>query len=204
MLMLSVPATLGLMVLARPIIELLFQYGKFDATSTRFVAGALLFYAPGILGYSVVKIVSPSFYSLQDARTPVLVSLLTIAANLALNIWLNSIMGFRGLALGTALAANINAGLLLYLLSRRIEGVDARRLLIAFGKIGLASLLMAAAAYWTESWLHVLLTGNRLLDRLIRVSGGIGAGIVALALAAWMLHIHEFRQAIGRVMAKIR
>src|SRR6185436_20094056 len=66
MLMLSVPATVGLMVLAHPIVELIYQRGAFTAESTLQVASALMFYAPGIVGYYVVKIVSPSFYSLQD------------------------------------------------------------------------------------------------------------------------------------------
>ncbi len=82
MLMLSVPATVGLMVLAHPIIELIYQRGQFTADSTEIVAAALLFYAPGIVGYSIVKLASPTFYALQDARTPILVSLVSILANL--------------------------------------------------------------------------------------------------------------------------
>src|SRR5439155_23054578 len=105
----------------------------------------LWFYAPGIIGYSIVKIASPSFYSLRDARTPVLVSLITIATNLGLNLWLDGLMGFRGLALGTAIAANINAGLLLMLLSKRLGGLESSRVLRSFAKIGLASAVMAAA-----------------------------------------------------------
>ena len=134
MLMLSVPASVGLMVLAVPIVELIFQHGAFGPSDTQKVATALLFYAPAIAGYSIVKIAGPSFYSLQDSRTPVIVSLITIASNLLLNLWLNSILGFRGLALGTAIAANINAGLLLILLGRRIGGVDGSRIALSFGK----------------------------------------------------------------------
>jgi putative peptidoglycan lipid II flippase len=207
MLMLSVPATVGLMVLSAPIVELIYARGEFGAESVRLVSGALLFYAPGIIGYSVVKIVTPSFYSLQDARTPMTASLITIAANLVLNLWLNSIMGFRGLALGTAIAANINAGLLLWWLSRRTEGVDGRRVLWSFLKIVVASLVMAAAAYWTERWLRDLLQDlaiPALLSRSVRVFGGIGAGVGTLALAAWILRIEEFRQAMARVVGRLR
>ena len=204
MLMLSVPATLGLMVLAHPIVELLFQRGKFEARDTIAVASALVFYAPGIVGYSVVKLASPSFYSLHDARTPLIVSIITIAANLALNLWLNAVMGFTGLALGTAIAANINAGLLMILLSRRIHGVDGRRIAWSFAKIMVASLVMAAAAYYAEAGLRHLMPASNLLSRLVRVTGGIGAGIGVLALAAWVLHIEEFRQAMGRVLSRLR
>jgi putative peptidoglycan lipid II flippase len=206
MLMLSVPATVGLMVLSAPIVELIYARGEFGAESVQLVSGALLFYAPGIIGYSVVKIVSPTFYSLQDARTPMTASLITIAVNLALNLWLNAIMGFRGLALGTAIAANVNAGLLLWWLSRRIDGVETRRVLWSFTKILLASLVMAAAAYWTEIWLRDLVEGTAipaLLGRAIRVFGAIGTGIGTLALAAWTLGIEEFQQAMSRVVKRV-
>ena len=205
MLMMCVPATIGLMVLATPIVELLFERGTFTAAKdTPMVAGALLFYAPGIIGYSVVKIASPAFYSLKESRTPVLVSLGTIATNLALNLSLNSIMGFRGLALGTALTANINAGLLVWLLSRRLGGGDATRIGVAFAKILIASLLMGAASYFTEAWLHDSVPGESWAPRLVRVLAAIGVGIAALAASAHLLRIDEFRAALGRVLTRIK
>lgn len=204
MLMLSVPATLGLMVLSQPIVELIYEHGKFSSDSTRLVAGALLFYAPGIVGYSVVKLASPAFYSLRDSRTPMVISLITIGANLGLNLWLNSIMGFTGLALGTAIAANINAGLLLWLLSRRIQGIDAGRVFWSLLKITLASLIMALAAYETEAWLRDVIAGPSVISRLVRVVVSIGAAVGVLALSAWALRIEEFRQAIARILGKIR
>jgi putative peptidoglycan lipid II flippase len=214
MLMLSIPATVGLMVLSEPIVALIFERGMFDGESTMRVAGALLFYAPGIVGYSIVKIVSPGFYSLQDARTPVLVSLVTIAANLALNIWLNSVMGFRGLALGTAIAANINAGLLLALLSRRIGGVEAGRVAMTLLKVLVASAVMGVATYYADGWLAHLLPEprdpsttdwwTRLWPRLVRVSGSIATGLGTLALASWILRIEEFQQASRRILKRVR
>src|SRR5207249_1434209 len=116
MLMRSVPATVGLMVLSTPIVALIYERGAFKEQSEVMVAAGLFFYAIGIVGYPVVKIAMPSFYSLQDARTPVIVSLITIAGNVALNVWLHGLMGYRGLALGTGIAATLNAGLLLFLL----------------------------------------------------------------------------------------
>jgi len=199
MLVLSVPATVGLMVLSTPIVELIYQWGAFGPNDTARVASSLLFYAPGIVGYSVVKLASPSFYSLRDARTPVLVSLITIAVNLVLNLSLYSVLSFQGLALGTALAANVNAGLLLILLSRRMGGVDAHRVLASFVKIGMASLFMGLVAFLVENWLHTRFDEPTLVGRSIRVGGAIGAGIAALGMASWALRIEEFRQAVARV-----
>ncbi|MCC7043905.1 MAG: murein biosynthesis integral membrane protein MurJ [Acidobacteria bacterium] len=203
MLMLSVPATVGLMVLATPIIELIYQRGAFTSVSTGMVAAALLFYAPGIVGYSVVKIVSPCFYSMQDARTPITVSLITIAVNLVLNIVLNAWMGFTGLALGTAVASIFNAGLLLVMLSRKIDGIDAARIWWSFGKIALASAAMGLAAWGGEAWLRDLLPGDGLTVRAVRVFSAIGGSMAVLAVSAWALRIDEFNQALGRIRAKL-
>ncbi len=205
MLMLSVPATVGLMALASPIVELVFQRGRFDAGSTSATAAALLYYAPGLLGYATVKITSPSFYAMQDARTPVTVSIVTIALNIVLNLTLVQVMGFRGLALGTAIAAVFNAVVLLILLSRRIHGLDLPRIGLAFGKILLASIAMGAAAYATEAWLNTALPPlTSLLRGLARVMGAMSVGVVVLALAAWALRLREFTDAWGRVLGKRR
>lgn len=208
MLMLSVPATVGLMILGGPITEMIFERGEFGPGSTSMVAAALLFYAPGIIGYSIVKIASPTFYSLRDARTPVIISVVTIVVNIGLNLWLDRTMGFRGLALGTAIAANINAGLLLFLLSRRLGGLDGPRILSAFAKITAASAAMGLVAYFLEQWLQgalpIRLLGSMELSRVVRVTLSIGAGVATLAAAAWMLRVQEFSDAIRRVLARVR
>ena len=126
-----------------------------------------MFYAPGLLGYSAVKIASPTFYSLRDSRTPVIVSVIDGVVNLVLNLMLVRVLGFRGLALGTALAAIFNAVALLWLLRGRLDGLDGRRVAIALAQdprgldgdgrrrvvVGpaLQSVLPGAAA----SWKHV-------------------------------------------------
>ena len=207
MLMLSVPATVGLMVLAAPIVQLIFERKNFGPHDTTLVANALFYYAPGIVGYSIVKIASPSFYSLRDARTPVIISVITIAVNLILNWWLVGRMGFQGLALGTSIAATINAGLLLMLLARRIDGMDGSRILTALTKIALASIAMGAAAYWAERGLNAVLpvtiVGTVELARAVRVLGAVGAALAVLAAASWMLKIEEFRQAMARVTRRL-
>lgn len=204
MLALSIPATVGLMALALPITQLIFEHGHFNATSSAMVSQALFFYAPGIVGYSLVKILSPSFYSLKDARTPVIVSVVTVLSNALLNVVLFKIMGLRGLPLGTAIAATINASLLFFLLSRRIGGLDGGHIARVSLKILLASAVMGAAAYFAEGELHKLLPAISTFAKLIRVIGGIGAGLATLVVAAHFLHIEEFRQATDRVLKKVR
>ena len=203
MLMLNVPATIGLIVLAQPIIELLFEYRRFNAHDTVATAAALMCYSPGLLGYSAVKIASPSFYSLRDSRTPAIVSVLSILLNLTLNIVLVRVMGYRGLALGTAIAALFNAGTLLFLLSRRLDGIEGRAVLISFLKILVASVLMGAASYFVSMWLTSQLPSHEWYWRAVRVFGAIAAGIIVLAGAAHALSIEEFNDAVDRVRRRL-
>jgi putative peptidoglycan lipid II flippase len=202
MLMLSVPATLGLMVLSQPIVSLIYERGQFDATSERMVATTLFYYSIGIVGYSIVKIAMPSFYALRDARTPVFISLATIASNVGLNLWLHRTMGYQGLALGTSIAATLNAGLLLAILARRLGGLDSRRVLLSFLKISAASMLMAAVVYVLDGWIAAHMSHSG-LQRLIRVGAGVGAGVATLAATAHLLRIEEFGAAMRPLLKRL-
>jgi putative peptidoglycan lipid II flippase len=113
MLMLNIPATAGLLVLATPIVRFIYEHGRFTPADTAATAAALAFYAPGLVGYSAVKLMSPAFYALGNSRIPVIASAASVGVNVLLNLTLLRHLGHRGLALGTALAALTNAGILL-------------------------------------------------------------------------------------------
>ncbi len=199
MAMLNVPATFGLLVLATPIVRVIFERGAFTPTDTASTAAALQLYALGLLGYSVVRIASPAFYALGEARTPVKVSVATVLFNAALNIMLVRALGYRGLALGTSIAALFNATLLLVLLRRHLAGLDGGRVLVSMLKIVVASALMGAAAFALDAWLPSALPGNGLVPQVIRLGASIGGALVVLAIAAHVLHISEFRRGMALV-----
>jgi putative peptidoglycan lipid II flippase len=203
MLMLNVPATIGLIALARPIVELILQRGEFQSSDSAATAAALMFYAPGLLGYSAVKIASPSFYALGDSRTPVIASVASVVLNLVLNLVLVRILGYRGLALGTAIAALFNALMLLTLLSRRIGGLHERRVLTALVKIVLASIAMGLAAYFVNAWLVTLMPGGALTRKAIRVFAAMGVAVVVLIGAARLLRIEELADAMKSVTRRL-
>jgi putative peptidoglycan lipid II flippase len=203
MLMLNVPATIGLVVLAQPIVELLLEYDRFTPHDTASTAAALMFYAPGLVGYSAVKIASPSFYSLGNSRIPATVSVASVGVNLGLNIILVQVMGYRGLALGTAIAAIFNASTLLILLSRRLDGLDERRLLVAFAKILVASALMGATSFYTAQWLAGVLPSPEWYWRAVRVFAAIAAGVLVLMASARLLAIAEFNDAVSGVTRRL-
>ena len=135
MLMLNVPATVGRIVLAVPIIRAIYERGEFTSADTVATAVALQFYAIGLLAYLVVRIVSPVFYALGRNRTPVIVNRATALVNAGLNIMLVRVLGYRGLALGTSIAALFNAVTLLTLLRRDLGGLDEKRMISSFVRI---------------------------------------------------------------------
>jgi putative peptidoglycan lipid II flippase len=204
MLMLNVPATVGLIVLAEPIVAIIYQRGSFTAADTPATAAALMFYAPGLLGYSAVKLATPAFYALRDSRTPVTISALSIAVNVALNLALVRAIGYRGLALGTAISALVNAAALLWLLRSRLGGIDGRQVFVAFTKIGAASLAMAAAAVATHRGVSHVVAGTGFLPQAAALASAILSGLIVLAVAARCLRVQELDDAVARVVARLR
>jgi putative peptidoglycan lipid II flippase len=197
MLMLNVPATLGLLVLARPIVEVLFEHGRFTATDSAATAAALRWYAVGLIGHSATRIVSPVFYALRQSQTAVAASLAAILVNVLLSVALVGSMGFRGLALATSMAALADGGLLVVLLRRRLKGIEGERLVIVLTKVLTAAAAMAVAAWGIEYATTAMLPGEHVLVRGVRLLAAIGGGLVVVAVAAKMLHIEEFEDALS-------
>jgi putative peptidoglycan lipid II flippase len=192
MLVLNVPALVGLIVLAEPIVALIFERGSFLPSDTASTTAALVFYAPGLVGYSAVRIVVPCFYAMRNSLTPTLVSVGAVVLNIVLNLVLVRVMGFRGLALGTSIVALGNALVLLVLLHRRLGGLDVRSILETGAKIILASTLMGGAVLTSHAWIIDVLPGADLVHRLVQVFGSIAVGLVVLAVGAKILRIAEW------------
>ena len=125
-LFITIPAMVGLILLREPIIELLFQRGEFDAESTRLTAKALLYYAIGLWAFSAVRIVTATFFALQDTRTPVKTAAISIIANIVFSILLMRPLTHGGLALAVSLASIVNLILLTKALNTRVGHIDWR------------------------------------------------------------------------------
>jgi putative peptidoglycan lipid II flippase len=203
MLMLNVPATLGLVVLATPIVRLLLEHGRFIAADTVPTAAALQFYAVGLVGYSAARIASPTFYALRQSRVPVLVSAGSIAANIVLSLVLVRSLGFRGLALGTSLAALGNGAALMVFLHKRLDGIEGMQLAVTLVKITFAAMVMAGVALGVERGGAIIVDGHSLAAQAIRLSLAIGCGLGALAASARLLRIIEFEEALALVRSRI-
>jgi putative peptidoglycan lipid II flippase len=203
MMMLNIPATIGLVVLAVPIVQIIFERRAFTHADTLATAAALQFYAVGLVGYSVVRIASPTFYALNESRTPVKVSIVSVLVNAGLNLAFVRTFGYRGLALGTSIAAILNGALLIFLLNRRLKGIDNKRVFVAFLKIVAASALMGAAAAGVYLLLSRWLTDHGFGAQVIRLLVAIGIAVAVLAAAAHVLHIDEFRRGVRLVSSKL-
>jgi putative peptidoglycan lipid II flippase len=204
MMALNVPATVGLIVLSVPIVRVIFEHGRFLPADTLATAAALRFYALGLVGYSVVRIASPTFYALGRNRTPVIVSVITVVLNAGLNVILVNVMGYRGLALGTSVAALFNATVLFVLLRRSLGGLNDTRLLASFARIVAASAVMGVVAMLVDRWLSGVLPMRPIVWQIIQVAIDIGAALAALAIAAWLLRIRELNDSVQMVLRRLR
>lgn len=144
--LLTLPATLLLIALARPIIALLYEYGRFDPADTMQTARALWAYAVGLAAFSGVRVMVPAFYSLGMARIPVLISMSTIGATVILYFPLMRLFHHMGLALAVSIGSVLNFIALFWTLRRKIGGLGGRQLAWAGVRILLASVGAAAAA----------------------------------------------------------
>ena len=204
MLAVNVPAMLGLIVLAEPITRLLFERGRFLPSDTAATADALRFYAVGLVGYSAVRIASPVFYALGRNRLPVGAAFGSIAVNVLASVLLVRLLGFRGLALSTSIAALINGGALIWLLRNPLGGIDGGHLLLTFVKTLSAAAVMAAVAVGIERWVVVIVGNDRVIDQSICLSVSITAGLLALAAAARLLRIREFDEAFALARERLQ
>ncbi len=204
MLFLNLPATIGLMVLARPIVAVIFERGRFTPTDTINTAAALQFYAIGLIGYSVVRIISPTFYALGRSRVPVMVSAASVVLNVVLNITLVQTLGYRGLALGASITAIVNASVQLLLLRREIQGLEGSRIAAAFVRVIAASAAMGAVSWLTYELMLGALPGSSLATQIIRLLVTIGASLAALAGMAQLLRIQEFGDARDLVLRRFK
>lgn len=160
LMLVMVPAAIGLMVLAGPSVQLAFQSGEFDDQSRILTARALVFYAPGLVVFSLYKMLVPAFYAIKDTRTPVRVGLLAVALNLVLNILLvitlPTYYKHAGLAMATVFASGVNCAVLAVVLTRRIGSPGWRALGGSLLKVLGCSLLMAGAIHLLLGWVAPL------------------------------------------------
>src|SRR5215469_11763751 len=197
-LLLTLPAAVGLAVLATPILSVLFQRGAFSADDTQATAAALAAYSAGLPAFVLVKVLTPAFFARHDTATPVKVAITAMAANLCLTVVLMHFLAHVGIALATSCAGWINALTLLFLLVRREHfNLDARSQR-NLPRIGVATLGMALILALLRAALAPALAGAASV-RIVALAGLVGSGLAAFAILALVLGIADWRHLWGRL-----
>jgi putative peptidoglycan lipid II flippase len=203
-LFLCIPSAAGLIVLGEPIIGLIFEHGKFTAFDTAQTASALAAYSIGLAAYGAVKVLAPAFYALDDSRTPMLVSVGSIAVNYGMNRLLVGPLGHVGLALSTSTALVVNTALLFMFMRGKLGRLEGRRLVRSVAKIGLASAVMAAAAWAVNAELQAWLPLRGFGLYLAEVVAGLAAAAIVFYFACRLLRVEELEEAARAIGVRFR
>ena len=196
MLVLTIPAGIGLMILSEPICRLLYEWGATVEEDTIETAGILFVYAFGLCGFSTLKIVTDGFYAHKDIRAPVIIGICAVVLNICLNylfIYRELFLDPRAVVFSTVLTVTLNCGVLLLLLRRKVGRLGLRSLAILMLKILIASAVMGIVCWLTngvieEDWLGTV----GVIPRTVGVFAPIGLSLLALAGMYKFLKVSEF------------
>ena len=202
MLLLAIPATVGLVLLRVPLVRVLYERGSFDATSTQMVAWALLWYAVGLIGHSLVEVLSRAFYAMHDTKTPVLVGVAAMTGNILLSFTFSNLFSrvgwlpLGGLALANTAATAIESLVLLVLMRRRLGGLNGKQLLKTAGLASAASVVMGVVLY---AWM--IFFGN--WNKFLLLAVGALSGALVYVVMIWVLKVPEIRMITLRLKCKM-
>ena len=202
-LLLSIPASIGLILLRQPVTAMLFERGQFEARSTEMVAWALLWFTAGLVGHAVVEILSRAFYALHDTKTPVSVGVAAMGLNAMCSFGFAALfasagwMPHGGLALANSLATALEAVILFIFMRRRLNGIDGNQIARGVAQYGLAALGMTIAIL---IWMRF--TGE--LNPWLVGLGGVSVGGIAYAAGLYLLRVPETQMLLDLLRRKLR
>ena len=201
---LAFPAMVGLILLRRPIVNLLYGWNTNTAQDLEFISTATAYYGVGLIAFVGIKILVSAFYADQNTRTPVIVAFWCMALNVLLNIALVEPLGYRGLAMSTTIAFTLNFLFLFILLSIRFGTIFDKPAINAVFRASLATLVMAAAAYATHYNIAASMDMATFVGRLVDVSASITVAVIVYCALSAALQISEFRDFTDVIRARFR
>ncbi len=180
----TLPAAAALMMIAEPIIRVLFEHGAFSPAATKTTTEALIAFSSGLPAYVLTKVYAPGFFAREDTTTPVVIGIIAMIINIALSLFWLDTLAHMGIALATSVAAWANASILFILLLRKGQHSPDRRLFIRLVGMLLASAAMSAVLYFVQSSLDPMLTSDLLITRILGLGLLIAAGGATYGMAA--------------------
>ena len=190
------PASVGLIVLSEPIIRIIFEHGRFDATSTTITSSALFFYAFGLLSCCFIKVLANAFYAMKDTKTPLKTMAFSVALNVVLCLVLMGPFKIGGLTLASSLSATVNMGLLYYFLRKKVGPPDEKEILKTFLKTFLAAALMGFFAGAYLFWVLKPHAASGKLTQGLLLAFGIFSSIVFYLALTLILKVKEVRKVL--------
>jgi len=200
---LTIPATIGLVLLSDPIIRIIFEHGNFGAADTFKTAEALRFYALGLFAYASVKVMVPVFYALDDTRYPVVGSFLAVGANILIILLTIASLQHKAMALSISGAMTANFLFLGVILYWKLEGFSLSYLTTGFGKVLAAALLMGIYLYVVQAMLLELMQKGFLFE-LPGVIFLIVTGAVVYGIALYLFKLQEFKMLVDKVFGNFK
>lgn len=197
----TIPAAVGLMLCNQAVYSLFFMRGSFSALDVSQSALALAWYAPGLLFVGISRVVVPSFYAMKDTRTPVLVSFWTLLVNVIAGIVLMRLMGHAGLALALTLASVFNAVVLTWLLSRRLGNIDLSAVFYTILRMLPALLLMASVVFVILARVDWLVPGA-FAYRAALLAACVICGALVYVVTLWLSGVNEIKKAWQLILGR--
>ncbi|EQK42050.1 MULTISPECIES: murein biosynthesis integral membrane protein MurJ [Paraclostridium] len=200
-----IPISVGAIILAEPIVKLLFQRGEFDARATQMTAIALIFYSIGMLGFGLRDILGKIFYSLQDTKTPMINGIIAMVLNIVLNLafvkYTN--MGLGGLAFATSISSLVTIALLSVSLRRKIGAFGGKKIISVLIKSIIAALLMALVTKFTYNVIDAFLSAGFIQDA-IKLAISVGLGAIVYAVSIIVLRVDEVKLIFKMINKKVK
>jgi len=204
LLFLSIPSSIGLFLLREPIVQVLFQNGNFDASSTSLVIAPLAWFAAGLLGYALTEILTRVFYATRDTVTPVVTGVLTVVLNIILCALFKESLGYTGLALALSVTTGSEAVILLLFLRHRIGHIVRPGFGSWLVKVALASAVMTCVILVTVPLLSDALTAQGTGPMsLLLFAYAMSMYLVAFMGAALVFGIPELQALVGKIASRL-
>jgi len=187
----TIPATIGLIILREPIVNTLWERGAFLHITTQNTAVALLYYSIGLCAFSGIKIIAPAFYSLQDTKTPAKIGIYSMGLNIILNLILMGPLKHGGLALATSLSALFNVIVLIHYLRKRLGLLEGRKIFNSSIKVSIAAAAMGIITYLSKEMFFTF--DDPIKIRIVTLMACISIGMLIYAIISHLFNNEEWQ-----------
>lgn len=196
---LLIPMMVGIIIIANPIVKLIYERGQFDANSTVITANALKFFSIGMVGFGMQNILSRGFYAVQDGKTPLITGAISIVSNYILSFFLVNYMGINGLALASAISSILSGIMLLIPMQKKLKNIVTKSSLVEILKMLLSAIAMAVVVIISHKLLFTVLKDS-VLNQIVLIGIPVVLGITVYMAISYCMGLNEAKMTFGFVL----